>query len=413
MKRRKISRATRLLALALSAAVAGCSSGGGGGGGDNGPGGGLPPSNGPAACTAGAAGNHSCSGISLRKRVSLAEMGGGSGNDLWGWVDPSAGKEYALMGLSNGVSFVDISDPENPIVVGRLPTQTNASNWRDIKVYQDHAFIVADAAGSHGMQVFDLTRLEAAVPPATLAADTVYTDFGSAHNIAINEDTGFAYVVGSDTCNEGLHMIDISTPNNPMFAGCHSAFEVHDTVCVDYQGVDAAYIGREICFNSAKDRIEVVDVSDKTAPVTLGTTGYPQLAFVHQAWPTDDHRYLFVNDEIDEGSIGGRTRTFVIDMSDLDAPTHAFTYQATTSSRDHNLYVLGNRMYQANYTTGLRVLEFMDPGAGEITEIAHFDTFPADDSIAFDGAWSVYPYLPSGNIIVSDSSNGLFILTMP
>ena len=73
---------------------------------------------------------------------------------------------------------------------------------------------------------------------------------------------------------------------------------------------------------------------------------------------------------------------------------------------------LGNRMYQANYTTGLRVLEFMDPGLGEISEIAHFDTFPADDSIAFDGAWSVYPYLPSGNIIVSDSSNGLFILTM-
>ena len=154
MKRRKISRATRLLALALSAAVAGCSSGGNGGGGDNGPGGGLPPSNGPAACMAGTAGNHSCSGISLRKRVSLAEMGGGSGNDLWGWVDPSAGKEYALMGLSNGVSFIDISDPENPIVVGRLPTQTNASNWRDIKVYQDHAFIVADAAGSHGCLLY-------------------------------------------------------------------------------------------------------------------------------------------------------------------------------------------------------------------------------------------------------------------
>jgi len=357
------------------------------------------------------AGNHSCSGISLRKRVSLNDMGGRSGNDVWGWVDPSTGKEYALMGLNNGVSFVDVSDPENPIIIGRLPTQTSASNWRDIKVYQNFAYVVADGAGAHGMQVFDLSRLENAVRPATFAAD-IYRDFENAHNIAINEDTGFAYVVGSNTCNEGLHMIDITLPLNPMFAGCHSAFEIHDTVCVVYQGPDAAYLGREICFNSAKDRIEIIDVTNKSATTTLGMTGYPNLAFVHQAWLTEDQRYLFVNDEIDEGNIGGPTRTFVIDIADLDAPTHVFTYEAPTSSRDHNLYVLGNRMYQANYTTGLRVLEFMDPGLGEISEVAHFDTFPANDSRAFDGAWSVYPYLPSGNIIVSDSSNGLYILTL-
>ena len=96
------------------------------------------------------------------------------------------------------------------------------------------------------------SRLAAAVPPATFGADAVYTDFGSAHNVAINEDTGFAYVVGSDTCGEGLHMIDVSVPVNPLFAGCHSAFEVHDTVCTIYQGPDAAYTDSEICFSSAK-----------------------------------------------------------------------------------------------------------------------------------------------------------------
>jgi len=315
------------------------------------------------------------------------------------------------MGMNNGVSFVDISDPENPIIVGRLPTQTVASSWRDVKVYEDHAFVVADAAGAHGMQVFDLSRLADAVPPATFAPDAVYADFGNAHNIAIDEDTGFAYVVGSNTCNEGLHMIDVSVPINPLFAGCHSPFEVHDTVCTIYHGPDAAYVDHEICFSSAKDRVEIVDVSNKSAPQTLGTTGYPNLAFVHQAWPTEDHRYLFVNDEIDEGVFGGRTRTFVIDIADLDAPAYVTTYEATTTSRDHNLYVLGNRVFQANYTTGLRVLEFADPGLGEISEVAFFDTYPADDSRDFDGAWSVYPYLPSGNIIVSDISNGLFILT--
>jgi choice-of-anchor B domain-containing protein len=398
------------VALTLPLGLAAC-------GGDNGgrtgpPGTGSGPSSGPEACTAGSAGNHGCSGISLRKRVSLADMGGVSGNDIWGWVDPATGTEYALMGLNNGVSFVDISDPENPTIIGRLPTQTTSSAWRDIKVYQDHAFIVADAAGAHGMQVFDLSRLADAVPPATFGADAVYTDFGSAHNIAINEDTGFAYVVGSDTCSEGLHMIDVSVPVNPLFAGCHSAFEVHDTACAVYHGPDADYVDKEICFNAAKDRVEIVDVTVKAAPTTLGMTGYPALAFVHQAWPTEDHRYLFVNDEVDEGSIGGPTRTFVIDIADLDAPAHVYTYEAATTSRDHNLYIVGNRVFQANYTTGLRVLEFMDPGLGEISEVAFFDTFPADDSLAFDGAWSVYPYFPSGNIIVSDISNGLFILTL-
>jgi choice-of-anchor B domain-containing protein len=401
----------KALLTALAVSLAAC--GGGGSSGGTAPPNPAPgPSSGPAACTAGTAGNHNCSGISLRKRVSLADMGGGSGNDLWGWIDPSTGREYALMGLNNGVSFVDVSDPENPTIVGRLPTQTIASSWRDIKIYEDHAFVVADAAGAHGMQVFDLSHLRNAVSPATFSPDVVYADFGSAHNIAIDEDTGFAYVVGSNTCNEGLHMIDVSVPINPLFAGCHSAFEVHDTVCTVYHGPDAAYVGNEICFNAAKDRVEIVDVSVKGAAATLGTTVYPDLAFVHQAWPTDDHRYLFVNDEIDEGVIGGPTRTFVIDITDLDAPAHVYTYDATTTSRDHNLYVFGNRVFQANYTTGLRVLEFMDPGLGEISEVAYFDTYQADDSLDFDGAWSVYPYFPSGNIIVSDVSNGLFILTL-
>ena len=411
MGRLRIELAAAVMAVILAACGGG--NGGNGNGGTQVPPGGTPGlGTGPATCAGGTAGSFRCSGISLRKRVPLADMGGAQGNDIWGWADPSTGKEYALMGMDDGVSFVDVTDPENPLIVGRLPTQTVASSWRDIKVYQDYAFVVADGAGAHGMQVFDLTRLRNATPPATFAADVVYSDFANAHNIAIDEDTGFAYVVGSNTCNEGLHMIDISTPVNPMFVGCHADYEVHDTVCTLYHGLDTAYDGHEICFNSAKDRLEIVDVSNKSATVTLGMTGYPNLAFVHQAWPTEDHRYLFIDDEIDEGQIGGPTRTFVIDIADLDNPAYVFTYDAATTSRDHNLYVMGNRVFQANYTTGLHVLEFMDPGLGEIAEVGYFDTFPADDSIAFDGAWSVYPYLPSGNIIVSDISNGLFVLTL-
>ena len=123
------------------------------------------------------------------------------------------GSEYALMGMTNGTAFVDVSDPENPVFLGILPTETVDSSWRDIQVYSDHAYIVADNAGAHGMQVFDLTRLRTAIPPETFMADVVYGDFASAHNLAINEDTGFAYVVGTSTC-DGLHIVNISTPNN-------------------------------------------------------------------------------------------------------------------------------------------------------------------------------------------------------
>ena len=400
-------------AVTIVLLIAGC--GGSGGGTTAPPPGEQPPGDpgtGAAVCTDGVAGDFTCSGVDLRSNLALADMGGTAGNDIWGWADTTTGNEYALMGMTNGTAFVDVTDPENPVYLGILPTQTVSSTWRDIKVYQGHAYIVADAAGAHGMQVFDLTRLRDVAAPQDFIADAVYSDFENAHNLAINEDSGFAYVVGSNTCDEGLHMIDITTPNNPLFAGCHDTAEVHDTQCVSYVGPDADYTDAEVCFNSAKDRVELVDVSDKSSTVTISSFIYPQLGFVHQGWLTEDQRYLFIGDEFDETNFAVPTRTHIIDVSDLDAPAYVSAYEASTPSIDHNLYVLGNRVYEANYTSGLRVLEIGNLASGELTEVAFFDTFPANDAVEFDGAWSVYPFLPSGNIIVSDISSGLFVLTL-
>ncbi len=386
-----------------------------GGGGSSPP---PPLSIGSEVCTGGSAGDFSCSGISLRKRVSLATMDGTAGNDIWGWFDAQSGNEYALMGMTNGIAFVDITDPEDPIFLGRLPTQTAESAWRDIKVYQDHAYIVADSAGAHGMQVFDLTRLRGLVAPQTFSADVVYGDFENAHNLAINEDTGFAYAVGTNTCAGGLHFIDISTPINPLFAGCYSSDDTHDSQCVIYQGPDADHLNREICVSANNDRassehlVELVDVTDKTAPVTILSTMYPQSGFAHQGWLTEDHRFFLLGDEGDESSFNVPTRTHLFDLSDLDAPVYVFAFEAATAAIDHNLYVLGNRVFEANYTSGLRVLEFGNLANRELMEIAFFDTFPGSDATDFSGAWGVYPYLPSGTIIVSDRTRGLFILSL-
>ena len=373
----------------------------------------APLGSGPAQCEDGRAGDFACSGISLAGRVGLDEMEGKAGNDIWGWADRASGAEYALMGMSDGVAFVDVSDPEAPVFLGRLPTRTQESHWRDIKVHGDHAYIVADGAGDHGMQVFDLGRLRGLSGSREFSADTVYGDFGHAHNLAINEETGYAYAVSTNTCGGGLHMVDIGTPINPMFAGCHAPrSRTHDTHCVVYRGPDAEHRGREICVSSNEDHVEVVDVTDKSAPLTLSTLTYPDMRYVHQGWLTEDHAFFLLGDELDELEFGRSTRTHVFDVSDLDAPAYLYAHDLGTDATDHNLYVLGDRVFEANYTSGLRVLEFGDLTSGEIEEVAYFDTTPDGDGPAFEGAWSVYPYLPSGTVLVSDIGNGLFVLQM-
>ncbi len=208
-----------------------------------------------------------------------------------------------------------------------------------------------------------------------------------------------------------------------MMAGCYDEEDVHDTQCVSYQGPDNDYVGREICFNSASANtatnvpigtqvVGIVDVTDKVAPVTVFERDYPQAGFAHQGWLTEDHRFFLLGDEADETSFGVPTSTHIFDITDLDAPIYVSAYQAATAAIDHNLYVLGNRVYQANYSTGLRILEFQDLANSEIMEVAFFDTYPRDDATSSEGAWSVYPYLPSGNIIANDRTNGLFLVTV-
>ncbi len=366
---------------------------------------------GAAVCIDGTADIYPCDRVDLLAFMPLSTIGGGSGNDVWGWTDPTNGNEYAIMGRSNGTAFVDISDPVNPVYLGDLPTHSASSSWRDIKVYQDHAFIVSDLNGAHGMQVFDLDALrDIASPPVTFGESAHYDQFGSAHNIAINEESGFAYVVGGD-CSGGLHMIDLGVPDAPQFAGCFSADGyTHDAQCVNYTGPDPDHQGKEICFNSNEDTLTIVDTTDKASPVMLSRTGYSGSAYAHQGWLTDDHSYFLLDDELDESNFGHNTRTYVWDVRDLDAPAVIGSSTGNLPAIDHNQYVHDGYTYQANYTSGLRILSLDDVASGNLTEVAFFDTYPASDAIGFSGAWSVYPYFDSGTVVVSGIDEGLFVL---
>ncbi|WP_052666825.1 choice-of-anchor B family protein [Nitriliruptor alkaliphilus] len=507
-----------------------------------------------------------CDGVDMLSHVSHAELGTVFVNDIWGWTDPQSGKDYALVGSSTGTVFVDISDAKRPDVLGKLPTASTfgGSSWRDIKVYADHAYVVSEHT-NHGVQVFDLTRLrDWDGTYTTYDMDAWYTGHGSAHNININEDTGFLYSVGAGPfgapyevtvdepssaagvydaagasfgpapteegltgdfaivdaesglgsegcdvlvdfpagaiaiadrggcvftekaknaqdagaiaivivdnqpgppanlggtddsitipavrvsqhdgaiikdgldasggisakdetgpdCGTGLHMIDINDPKDPTYAGCFDDHGyIHDTQCVVYDGPDANYQGREICFNSngiayeleGRNYVSIVDVTDKSNPVSLSRLEYDGSGYSHQGWLTEDKRWFLHGDEGDEFLAGVNTTTRVWDVSDLTAPFVHQVFVNDTTSIDHNLYTKGDRVYASNYTTGLRIYDASDIAGAGISEIAYFDVYPENDNPTFEGGtWSNYPYFSQENVVaVGSIDRGLFIL---
>lgn len=395
-----------------------------------------------ATCTNGTAvlsgvGTFPCSNVDLvghlpRSAFAVGTSGADGHNDIWGWTDPQTGTEYALVGTENGLGFVDLSTPTSPRVVGKLPTTVERSTWRDVKVYQNHAYIVADGSRGHGIQVFDLTRLRGVTgAPVLFTMDANYTGIASAHNIVINEATGYGYVVGagrvtssqpSECASRGFHVVDLRNPPNVTFVTCFSdasrdanpvliAGYTHDAQCMIYRGPDPDYQGREICLGANEDVVTVFDVEDKSNVTIVSQAEYPNDSYTHQGWFDASQRYFLVNDELDEDDgLVATQRTIVIDFLDLDDPEVAFIYDSGLATIDHNLYVLGRYAFESNYQSGLRVLDLNDIGNNTIREVAFFDTYPQSDGIRFDGNWSNYPYFESGLIIANDISNGLFVL---
>ncbi|MEM1055128.1 MAG: choice-of-anchor B family protein [Bacteroidota bacterium] len=385
-------------------------------------------------CEDGTAGDYDCSRVDLVSRVSIEDFNAERGNDIWGWTDPETGVEYALVGLDNGTSFVSLEDPTNPLNLGKVPTATVATVWRDIKVYRDHAFIVSEAE-NHGMQVFDLTRLRGldADPDRTFEPDVMYRGVTNAHNIVADEESGFMYIVGMTSVGDdlpascaapGFHALDVRDPKNPTFSTCFSDADAdnrprsapgytHDAQCLVYRGPDADYNGRQLCFAANEDVLTVFDVEDKQNVTMISQAEYPGASYSHQGWLTEDQRFFLLNDELDEISgVTSTQRTLVFDLEDLDNPEFAYVWDSGMTVIDHNLYNIGDYSYQSNYKAGLRILDISNiaDGPDGIEEVAYFDTFPQGEDVQFGGQWSNYPYFESGLVIANDSQNGLFVL---
>lgn len=324
-------------------------------------------------------------------------------NDCWGYTSPS-GREYALIGTNRGTGFVEITNPLCPNLLAFIEGPVRL--WRDIKVFQTFAYAVSEGGG--GIQIFDLSQIDQGQVTLANTVDDEGTD--RSHNVAIDTTSGYLYRCGGG--DNGLRIYSLADPVNPAYVGKWMDRYVHDAQVITF--TEGQYAGRQIAFACAgfngggvMTGLSVVDVTNKDNIVVLAHYEYPNGSYSHQGWLSEDGRYFYLNDELDERNSSLPTTTHVIDVSDLSNPVEAGTFTSNSPAIDHNLYVRGNRIYQANYRSGIRIFDNTNPTAP--TEVAYFDTYPDNDNPSFNSLWSVYPYFPSNVVIGSDIEKGLFI----
>lgn len=386
-------------------------------------------------CVDGMADSFSCSGVSLLSHVPLSRLPGNpnAANDIWGHIDLNTQKEYAIIGMNNGVAVIDVSDPENPVNVGSVSGQN--TTWRDIKVYQyfdsvfgtwrAYAYVTADSA-SDRLTVIDLNDLENGISILGRQTDDV-----RAHNIYIsNVDYGLnidahptidaqIHIMGSNNFGGAIRSYSLANPSTPQpsyvprnLAGADYSHDASSVMIDDARvASDCAFENQGTCtvmldFNEGTLRLW--DHTMPTEVTELSETSYANAEYTHSGWWSEDKQYVILHDELDESRLGLNTRVLVFDISDLTAPELVATWNGPTKAIDHNGFARGDRYYMSNYTRGLTILDISDPT--NPTEAGFFDTYPFSDTAGFNGAWGVYPFLPSGNILVSDIQGGLFVL---
>ncbi len=306
-------------------------------------------------------------------------------SDIWGYAD--GGREYALLGVAGGTSIIDITNPAVPVEVDFIPGPfAPPYEWRDIKTHLNYAYIVTEGTGAgSGMQIVDLSYL----PDSALLVNTYDNTFTSAHNIYIED--GFAYVVGTDL--GGMHILDLGLPVNPIETAYYSASGyIHDV-----------YVWNDTAYASSNNTYDLVNVSNKSNPQLISASTSIPGTYAHSGWLTEDKRYFIACEEF---NVRDLLVFDLIDRStwDLVVPE----WQTSSNSPIHNVFVLGDFAHISYYEDGYVVLDISNPENPQFA--GQYDTYPGGSFGNYTGAWGVYPYLPSGNVIISDMVTGLYIV---
>ena len=311
-------------------------------------------------------------------------------NDIWGWVD-SAGNEYAIVGMNDGTSIIDLSDPLSPQEVLFVPGMN--SIWRDIKTYGNYAYVTTEAM--NGLLIIDLSNL----PDSANTNTYLYTgpsnaQWQRAHNIYI-DDRGYAYIFGANRGSGGAIILDLNQdPTQPVEIADINNWYVHDGMVKG----DTLFLA-----NGNNSLFSVWDVSNPATPVLLSqnpTVGY----YSHNIWSSDDGNYIYTTEEDN----GGHLSEFNIsDLNNIDL-TDKIQAEPGNNIMPHNAFYINDYIVNSYYTTGIQIFDVKSKG--NIVNVGHFDTSPNFSGPGSNGCWGVYPYLPSGIIIASDIENGFFVL---
>jgi len=394
---------------------------------------------GAAECEDGLAGEYPCHNLDLQSHIPLSSFSSNptSANDIWGFVDLNDQREYALIGLRNATAVVDVTNPQAPVEVGSV--EGISSSWRDIKVYQyfdeaenryqAYAYVTTEAA-TQGMQILDLTGL-----PDSVSLASTLTEFSRAHNVYLG-NTDYAngmpldqsgaslYIAGSNKDEGAFRVFSLQDPVNPSLQLSPPAGTgyVHDVTSLNIEDErkndcpslqsNSALTNCQLFIDFNESSVDLWDMTDKSNPTLISSTGYAGANYTHSGWWSEDKMTLLIQDELDERELGIKTTLRAMDISDLSNPSIIGTYTGQTYAIDHNGFSVGNYYYMSNYRRGLSVIDISTPS--DMVDVAFFDTYPVpeENDANFDGAWGVYPYLPSGNILVSDIGYGLFVLKL-
>ena len=332
---------------------------------------------------------HSQLNIDSVSHVNFQALHGANLNDVWGYVDEQ-GNEYAIVGTTLGTSVVDLSDPSNPTEIYWLPGEE--SIWRDPKVFGDYAYITTEA--EEGLTIIDLSPLpQSPITNAVLFTGPIGNSWTAAHN-CYADSSGYLYVFGANRGNGGIIIYDLNVdPLNPVEIGEFDTWYCHDGV-VRNDTLYAAHIYDGI--------FTLIDVSNKSNPVLMGNQFSPGF-FAHNIWPSQSGSVVYTTDEISAGKIGAFDITNPLNIF----PTDEYQASPGTGVVPHNAFVKGDYLIASHYTEGVKILDVSYPG--NIIEVGNYDTYPLQNP-NYDGCWGVYPYLPSGLILASDMTEGLFIL---
>lgn len=394
-------------------------------------------SHGRADCVANSVGTYPCQSVNLFSHLDTGDLlsGANSASDIWGFQDLNTLREYIIIGLVTGAAVVDVTAPENPQVIG--VHRGLSSTWRDIKILQTwdatsarwRAYAYVSTEANMGIAILDLSGL-----PNSIAEPRYVSDFATAHNVYLaNADYSFGVaqkgleptliITGTNLARGRSRFYDLSTPANPELSSVRPTVDtdsesqyIHDAASVNisddrkeaYCNAGSAMDYCTLLADFNEDSIEIWDISNPESPQFISSRLYSGARYVHSGWWSEDGRYLYAHDELDETNAGLFTTVRVFNADDLTSLELIGSWQGPTRAIDHNGFVRGNRYYMSNYTEGLTVLDISQPNQPE--RVGYFDSVPATSSASFAGAWGVFPFLPSGTLAISDMPSGLYLL---